>query len=279
MASPLIEQAMSPEILDIAWRRLRTQHTPWSIDTDRDALEKHLVRHILQCRADVLEGRYRPQPLRRFTLRKPDGKQRILSAQYLRDKFVQRALLTVLEPRAEALFHEDSFAYRPNRNIQMALNRARERINTGLDWLVDADIASFFDSIPHRPLQKQLKRFIDDNAALKLIDQWLAHGAHQSSIFKSARGIAQGAILSPLFCNLYLHQFDLALTRKHIPFVRFADDFLLFAATKAQAAQALEYASQTLDKLGLELHPRKTRLIRSGPEVTFLGDKLPQPSR
>ena len=279
MTSPLLEEAMSPKILDIAWRRLRNQHTPWSIDTDRDQLERHLMKHILKCRDDVLDGSYRPQPLRHFTMRKPDGRQRVLTAQYLRDKLVQRALLAVLEPRAEALFHEDSYAYRPHRGVATALNRTRERVRIGLDWLVDADIASFFDSIPHRPLRKQLKRFIDDAAAMRLIDQWLAHGLHRSSFFSRPRGIAQGAILSPLFCNLYLHQLDKALTARHIPFVRYADDFLLFAPTKAQAIQAMEYVKRVLDKLDLQLHPRKTQVVRSGPEVSFLGEKLPRPSR
>ncbi len=279
MAETLIEQAMSPGVLDTAWRRLRNQHTPWSVEVDRDQLQNHLVRHLLQAREEVLSHRYRPQPIRRFSMRKPDGRQRILSAQYLKDKLIQRALLTVLEQRAEALFHEDSYAYRPHRNTDMALKRARERIAIGLDWLVDADIRSFFDSIPHRPLLKILKRFVRDRYAITLIEQWLKSGAHQSSMLSSPRGIAQGAILSPLFCNLYLHQLDTGLAQKNIPFVRFADDFLLFAATRAQAQQALDHVRQSLDKLGLELHPDKTRVVRSGPEVQFLGAKLPKPSR
>ena len=279
MSKRLIEQAMSPAVLDASWRRLRTQHTPWSIETSRDDLERHLIRHVLECRAEVLAGKYRPEPLRRFTMRKPDGRQRILSAQYLKDKLIQRAMLTVLEPRAEAIFHEDSYAYRPNRNVDMALARVRERVNTGLDWLVDADITSFFDSIPHRPLLKRLKRFVSDGYAMNLIEQWLKHGAHQSSMLRSSRGIAQGAILSPLFCNLYLHQMDAELASRHIPFVRFADDFLLFAPTKAQAQAALEHVRQLLDKLQLELHPRKTQIVRSGPETHFLGKPLPRPAR
>lgn len=143
MAPPLLEQAMAPEVLNTTWRRLRKEHTPWSIRVSRDRLQHHLLLHILQCRQEVLAGAYRPQPLRQFPLRKPDGKQRVLSAQYLRDKFVQRAMLTVLEPRAEAIFHNDSYAYRPGRNVGMALDKARERIRIGQAWLVDADIKKF----------------------------------------------------------------------------------------------------------------------------------------
>jgi len=270
---------MSPEVLDRSWRRLRTEHTPWSINTNRDQLQQHLLLHILEVRQQVLDGRYRPEPLRQFPMRKPNGGQRILSAQFLKDKLVQRALLTVLEPKAEGIFHEDSYAYRPNRSVAMAMTRTRERIRIGLDWLVDADIQKFFDSIPHKPLIKQLDRFVDDRPAMKLIKQWLTHGAHQSSFLSQPRGIAQGAILSPLFCNLYLHQLDIALQRANIPFVRFADDFLLFAATRRQAENARAYASKTLDQLGLIMHPDKTQVVRSSPDVIFLGEKLPRPNR
>ncbi|QLQ32183.1 MAG: hypothetical protein HZT40_11980 [Candidatus Thiothrix singaporensis] len=141
-------------------------------------------------------------------MKKPDGKIRIISAQHLKDKLVQRALLILLEPKAEALFHNDSYAYRRGRNVQMALDKARERIRIGQDWLVDADISKFFDNIPLKPLQKKLKPFVQDTAALALIGKWLKQGAHHASLLGNDRGISQGAILSPLFCNLYMHEFD-----------------------------------------------------------------------
>ncbi len=279
MTGTLLEQAMSPEILDQSWRRLRGEHTPWNITTSREQLQQHLLRHILQCREEVLSGSYQPQPLRQFPIRKQDGGQRILSAQYLQDKLIQRALLTVLEPRAEALFHEDSYAYRPGRGVAMAIARTRERIRIGLDWLVDADITKLFDSIPHKPLIKQLGNFIKDRQAMHLIQKWIRHGAHKDSFLASPKGISQGAILSPLFCNLYLHGFDSALAKANIPFVRYADDFILFAGTRRQAENARLFADKTLQRLGLQLHPKKTRIARSGPHITFLGDKLPSPNR
>ncbi len=275
----LLQAAMSPDVLDHSWRRLRSEHTPWTLDTNREELQRHLLRHILECRQQVLEGKYRPQPLRQFPMRKPDGRQRIISAQYLKDKLVQRAVLQVLEPRAEALFHEDSYAYRPGRSVAMALARTRERVRIGLDWLVDADIRKFFDSIPHKPLLKIIDKFIDDRHAMRLIRKWIAHGAHHGSFLSTPRGISQGAILSPLFCNLYLHQFDTALDKANIPFVRFADDFLLFATTRKQAETAMGFAARQLDQMGLVLHPDKTRVVRSGPETRFLGERLPRPMR
>jgi group II intron reverse transcriptase/maturase len=218
-------------------------------------------------------------PLRQFALTKANGKQRVISAQYLQDKVIQRALLTVLEPRAEALFHDDSYAYRPKRGVAMALKKVQERVKIGQDWLVDADIAQFFDSIPHASLLKILKKFIADTATMQLIETYLKQGAHSSSLLGSRRGISQGAILSPLFCNVYLHEFDKALSDANIPFVRFADDFLLFANAKNKAEQEKHYAEKQLQKLGLTLHPEKTQIIRSHANVIFLGEPLPNPVR
>jgi RNA-directed DNA polymerase len=267
MKTSLLEQAMSPQVLDRAWRKLQGEHTPWSPDIDRDALQHHLLRHLLACRQEVLDGGYRPLPLRQFPLRKPDGRQRVLSAQYLKDKLVQRALLSVLEPRAERLFHDDSFAYRPNRNVAQALDKVRERVRIGLDWLVDADIEKFFDSIPHRPLLGELGAFVADAKAMKLIGRWLNQGAHARSLLATARGISQGAILSPLFCNLYLHRFDTALDKANIPFVRFADDFLLFAPARESATKARDFAASELERLDLVLHPGKTGVVRGSSKV------------
>ncbi len=275
MAKSLLQKAMSPDVMNTTWRRLRREHTPWSLTVSRDQLEQHLFKHILECREEVLSGNYKPLPLRQFPLPKPNGKVRILSAHYLKDKFVQRALLTVLEPRAEKIFHNDSYAYRPGRSVQLALKKVRERVRIGQSWLVDADIRSFFDSIPHKPLKKVLKSFIRDGETMKIIEMWLAQGAHHRSMLRSPRGICQGSILSPLFCNLYLHQFDMALSKANIPFVRFADDFLLFANTKKKALAALEFAEDKLKMLGLELHPEKTQVVLSNKNIRFLGEPLP----
>lgn len=114
---------------------------------------------------------------------------------------------------------------------------------------------------------------------MHLLELWLKQGAHCSSLLGSRRGISQGAILSPLFCNLYLHEFDKALADANIPFVRFADDFLLFANAKNKAEQEKVYAEKQLEKLGLKLHPDKTQVIRSHSRVIFLGEALPNPVR
>lgn len=271
----VLQAAMQPEVLDKAWNVLKTEHTPWSVTVDRDQLQRNLMRHFLSCREEVLSGRYQPEPLRQFTIPKQDGKQRVISAQYLKDKLIQRALLIVLEPNTEAIFHPDSYAYRRGRSVKMALDKARERIRVGQHWLVDADIAKFFDNIPLTLLQQKLKAFIKDSEALALIDKWLKQGVQSSSLFGTSRGIAQGAVLSPLFCNLYLNELDQALADAHIPFVRFADDFLLFTTAQDKAEKALSFAAKKLSQMSLELHPAKTRVVCSSDKVIFLGEPLP----
>ncbi len=276
----LLDRALSPEVMNAAWKRLRHEKTVWQPGVARWDIEPNLMLHLLGLIDELRSGRYRPAPLRQFTIERGDGKRRVLSALSLRDKLAQRAVLTVLDPLGEALFHNDSFGYRPNRNTDMAHRRACERVACGLTWLVDADIAKFFDNIPHRPLQKTLKRHIPDKELLRLIDLWLAEGGGSPFGFlRERRGIAQGAVISPILCNLFLHDLDMALADKNIPFVRFADDFLLFASTEKKARAALEFVGSKLKSLGLELHPEKTRAVLSSPQVVFLGHRLINPPK
>lgn len=270
----LLERALSPDVLNLSWKRLRSDKTVWRPGLPRWEMERNLVLHLQELVDDLKTGRYRPAPLRQFTILKGDGKQRVLSALSLRDKLAQRAVLTVLEPLGERLFHNDSFGYRPRRNTEMAHQRACERIRCGLPWLVDGDIVKFFDMIPHRPLQKTLKRHIADRELLRLIDLWLAEGASSQGFLSARRGIAQGAVISPLLCNLYLHELDLALAGKNIPFVRFADDFLLFAPDERKAEAARTFVARQLELMELALHPEKTQVVKSHKGLVFLGHRL-----
>ncbi|MBK8510492.1 MAG: reverse transcriptase domain-containing protein [Candidatus Competibacter sp.] len=272
-----LDRALTPAALNAAWKRLSGDNTVWRPGLPRREMEKNWVLHMLELVDELRAGRYRPAPLRQFTIKKGDGKERVLSALSLRDKLIQRAVLGVLEPVGEQLFHNDSYGYRPRRNVEMAHRRACERIQCGLSWLVDADIAKFFDNIPHRPLQKILKRYIADRDLLGLIDLWLAEGASSLSFLGVRRGVAQGAVISPLLCNFYLHGLDVALAGKNIPFVRFADDFLLFAPDERRANEALKFVDHQLKSMGLILHPEKTRVTRSRHDVIFLGLSLPKP--
>ncbi len=274
--SALLEKAASPAIINNAWRKHRRDKAIWRIGVSREEMKPHMVYHLARLCEELKSGNYRPDPVRFFPVSKGDGKERIISAVTLRDKVAQRALLAVLEPMGEAVFHENSFGYRPGRSIDMALAKCREHINCGMEWVVDADIKSYFDEIPHGPLMKRVRALIRDPKVVALIRRWLDVGVPRRGFLGEAKGIPQGSVISPFLCNLYLTDLDRALGKANLPFVRFADDFLVFARTRADAEDARKFVEKTLRRLGLALHPEKTRIAKCGPKVSFLGRKLPK---
>jgi len=271
----LLKKAASPETLNLAWKHLRNDKSVWTATMPRREMEKDLIYHITLLARELESGNYKPEQVRMFPVMKGDGKKRIISALTLKDKLAQRAVLTVLNPIGEAIFHNDSYGYRPGRSIDMVMKRVKENTDCGYFWLVDADIKSFFDEIPHGILKKKLKKLISDKELLKLIFQWLDIGAPRTGVLAKRRGIPQGGIISPFLCNFYLTQFDNYLSAGNLPFVRFADDFLIFTPSKKHARSALAFAEKGLNKLDLKLNQRKTKIVPSSPRVIFLGRKLP----
>ena len=274
--SKLLEKAASPEILNAAWKRFSNDKAIWATGLSRKEMESNFVFHLVKLANELRTGTYVPDSVRFFPVNKGDGKQRIISANTLRDKVAQRAVLTVIEPIGEKVFHHDSFGYRQGRTIDMALSRVREYMLCGLSWVVDADIKSYFDNIPHKPLIKILKSIITDREIVALIKRWLDAGVVRRGFLSEARGIPQGAVLSPFLCNVYLTSWDNNMAAKNLPFVRFADDFLVFAKSRAEAIKAYTYVGKSLKRLGLMLNEQKTRVVQCGPNIQFLGRKLPK---
>jgi RNA-directed DNA polymerase len=276
---PLLERALRPDNLDAAWRHLNGDCAPWAPGMPRRQMEQNRLRHVLELVDEARAGRYRPSGMRQFTLRKADGSERVLSALYLRDELLQRAVAQVLDTEGERRFHHDSYGYRRGRGVPHALERCAERIRCGLGWLVDADIRAFFDRIPHVPLLRRVQDDLRDAGITRLVAAWLNAGTYGSGILGRRRGIPQGAVVSPFLCNLYLHQLDEAWTREGIPFVRYADDFLLFLPDHRTAERALAFTRRRLARLDLELHPDKSRVVQASRDVVFLGEPLRVPKR
>ena len=255
-----LEKAASPQVLNHAWRYLRNDRGAWRRGLSIEEMQKNLIRHVGEISEQMLTSRYHPEKMRCYEVKKADGNKRLICASAVRDKLVQRAILTVLEPLGEAIFHESSFGFRHQYTLDMALAKVRELVRKGYIWLGDADIKGCFDNIPYEQVLKTLY-------ILCKPEKFCAGG--------KGRGLPQGMVLSPFLCNLHLHDFDCFLQTKKIPFVRFADDFILFAFDEVRAKQALQLAEKSLKKLGLELHPEKTRVIRSTKRHRFLGKRLP----
>ncbi len=270
-----LNKAASPAVLNHSWNYLRNDRGQWRRGLSIGDMQKNLIRHVGDVSSLLLSGKYRSDSMRCYEVEKGDGSQRLICASAVRDKLVQRAILTVIEPLGEAIFHECSFGFRYHYNVDMAVAKVREFVRQGFVWLGDADIKSCFDNIPYEDVLKKLYKLCGDKELVAVVRHCIKSQPSKFRTSGGGRGLPQGMVLSPFLCNLYLHNLDMFFVSKKIPFVRFADDFILFACDEAGASEALQLAGKQLNKLGLELHPDKTRVIRSASRYRFLGKRLP----
>jgi CRISP-associated protein Cas1 len=213
----------------------------------------------------LLSGSYRPGPLRRVDIAKPDGGKRILAIPCVADRVAQSSVAQALTPLFEAEFEDMSFGYRPGRSVKQALQRVQALREEGFVWTVDADIEAYFDNVPHDRLLDRFARSVSGGPLTDLLALWLESG------MENGRGLAQGSPLSPLLANLYLDGLDEDLLGSSLRAVRFADDFVILTKARDGAEKALEQARGVLAQAGLALHPEKTR-IRGYDEATkYLG--------
>lgn len=270
-----IKQIASPAVLNHAWSLVRNDRARWTRDLTMQEVERNLPLHVGRISEDLINDRYRPQDVYVFQVQKANGGQRTICAPAVRDKLVQRAVLTVLEPLGEGYFHPCSFGYRPMCTIDMAMSRVREWVRQGYGWLGDADIAQCFDSIPQRPMLERVAALCRDQRVVVLVENWLNGIPARYRPKGPGYGLPQGLVLSPFLCNLYLHELDMTLEEQGIPFVRYADDFIVLGASQPAARAALEVAATCLEQLQLQLNFDKTQVIETSPNHRFLGKRLP----
>lgn len=238
------------------------------------------LRHLRQ---ELRAKTYRPRPVRRVLIPKPDGGERALGIPCVRDRIVQVAVVQVLEPIYDPQFSRFSHGFRPGKGCQTALAIVDQALRAGYTWVVDLDIRRFFDTVDHEVLLTTIAEQIADGSVRHLIRAFLRSGVLVDPGVDpedTVEGTPQGGPLSPLLANLYLHAFDQALHAQRIPLVRYADDVVLFATSRQEAEAHLARARQVLEgPLKLTLHPTKTRVVSIDDGFAFLGFRYVRDSK
>jgi group II intron reverse transcriptase/maturase len=276
MHEDLMEQVVEEENLERALRAVERKRGAAGIDKmTTQELEPHFRRHGAEIRAKLLAGRWTPSPVRRVEIPKPSGGKRQLGIPTVMDRLLQQALLQVLQPIFDPRFSESSYGFRPRRSAHDAVRAAQGYVREGKDWVVDIDIARFFDVVNHDILMRRVAAVIRDKRVLRLIGRYLRAGVlAEGVVARSAEGTPQGGPLSPLLANIYLDALDRELENRELRFCRYADDCNIYVSSEAAAKRVLTGITAWIGKhLRLKVNEAKSGAGRPW-ERKFLGFRL-----
>jgi len=267
----LYDKMYREDVLAKAWREVKAKAGSAGVDGQTiEQIEQQGVEGLLaELAAELCQGRYRPQAVRRVRIPKSDGSQRGLGIPAVRDRVCQAAAKAVLEPIFEADFRDSSYGFRPKRSAHQAGEQLRQGVNRGANWIVELDIEAFYDRIDHDLLMKLVAKRVCDPRVLKLLRQWLKAGVLDGGeLLPSDQGVPQGGVISCVLANVVLHELDRLWEDRCSrlgQLIRYADDAVVLCRTDVQAHEALRRIGIILSRLKLTLHPTKT-------QVAYVGD-------
>jgi RNA-directed DNA polymerase len=272
----LMDKVVRPTTLEAAWRKVARNHGAAGVDGQSiERFAAQADRYLSELQHRLEDGSYQPHPVKRVEIPKGDGRTRPLGIPTVKDRIVQTALKMVIEPIFETQFRPGSYGFRPGRSCKDALREVDRLLKAGFTWVVDADLQSYFDSIPHDRLMMLVAASISDGPVLSLIDGFLRQDIMKDMArWRPTTGTPQGAVISPLLATLYLHPLDLLMEQSGCRMVRYADDFVILCRTEEEAVAALRQVTAWVAANGLTLHPDKTRVGDSrqpGQGFDFLG--------
>jgi group II intron reverse transcriptase/maturase len=269
----MLERILSKDNMNNAYQKVKRNKGAGGVDKmEIDELLEHLKTHREEILTSLLEGTYKPYPVKRVEIPKEKGKTRKLGIPTLTDRVIQQAILQILSPIYEKQFSERSYGFRPNRGCHDALKKCQEYANQGYWYVIDIDLEQFFDTVNQSMLIEILFRTIKDGRVISLIQKFLKAGIMDKGIFvKSEEGIPQGGPVSPLLANIMLNELDQELDKWGYQFVRYCDDLMIFTKSKRAAQRQYERVSKFIEgKLKLRINKDKTEVSNLN-QVKYLG--------
>lgn len=280
----LVDKVYKRKNLELAWEKVRQNQGAGGVDGQsikefEKVLDEQLDRLHWELKADL----YHPQPVREHLIPKAGqpGKYRTLGIPTIYDRVCQQAVLNRLERIFEPVFDEASFGYRQGRSSKDALRKVWRELNSGCEWIVDADLKDFFGSVNHEKLMALVAQRVADGRVLRLIESMLKAGRFTEGRQRlpTDRGTPQGGVISPLLSNILLTPFDWEMRRRGYQLTRYADDWVVTCRSAAEARAVIAVAAKILGTLGVELHAEKTRIVHIREGFEFLGFKIKRGSR
>ena len=263
--SSLMEQILSKDNLNTAYLQVVRNKGAEGVDGMKyTELKEHLGKNGEIIKEQLRTRKYRPQPVRRVEIPKPDGGVRNLGVPTVTDRFVQQAIAQVLTPIYEEQFHEHSYGFRPNRCAQQAIITALDMMNDGYDWIVDIDLEKFFDTVNHDKLMTLIGKTIKDGDVISITRKFLVSGIMVDDEYKeSVIGTPQGGNLSPLLANIMLNELDKEMEQRGLNFVRYADDCIIMVGSEMSAKRVMRNLTKFIEeKLGLKVNMTKSKVDR-----------------